>query len=135
MFFRSYTGIVEYRALAPFVHQLSDEEIAQTNFGIEHIGAVVDIKIKKKEDTLMVEKLKAYLAELEAKKAAVEAEDNAAEIEAKTAEFKANLEKEYAEKKAAIVAKVNSDIECVNNIIVREEAIAETVVVEPSITE
>lgn len=69
----------------------------------------------------MIEKLKAYRAELEAKKAAIESEDHTAEIEAKVVEYKATLEKEEAEKKSAIVAKILSDIECINNIIAREE--------------
>lgn len=116
---------------APFVYQLSDEEMKRYNIpDISHNGAVLDIKNSKKEVTLMVEKLKAYLAELEVKKAEIEAEDNSVEIEAKTAEFKANLEKEYAEKKAVSVAKVNSDIECITGIIAREEAIVEPTVVE-----
>ena len=69
----------------------------------------------------MIEKLKAYRAELEAKKAAIESEDYTAEIEAKVEDYKATLEKEEAERKAAIVAKILSDIECINNIIAREE--------------
>ena len=138
MFFNPWEHLIVLPTnFAPFVYQLSDEEMKRYNtLDIKHIGAVLDIKFCEKEDTLMVEKLKAYLAELEAKKAGIEAEDNTAEIEARTADFKASLEKEYAEKKAAIVAKVISDIECVNNIIAREEAIAaETVVVETPITE
>lgn len=76
----------------------------------------------------MVEKLKAYRAELEAKKAELEAKDNTAEIEARVAEFKATVEKEYAEKKAAEIAKVISNIECINNIIAREESTTEVTV-------
>lgn len=69
----------------------------------------------------MIEKLKAYRAELEAKRAAIESEDHTTEIEAKVVEYKATLEKEEAERKSAIVAKILSDIECINNIIAREE--------------
>lgn len=69
----------------------------------------------------MIEKLKAYRAELEAKKAAIESEDHTTEIEAKVVEYKATLEKEEAERKSAIIAKILSDIECINNIIAREE--------------
>lgn len=77
----------------------------------------------------MIEKLKAYRAELEAKRAAIESEDHTTEIEAKVVEYKATLEKEEAERKSAIVAKILSDIECINNIITREE---ETEAVEVS---
>ena len=109
--------------ITSFVYQLSDEEMRRYNpIDIKHIGAVYDISnLIKKEDTLMIEKLKAYRAELEAKKAAIESEDHTAEIEAKVEDYKATLEKEEAERKAAIVAKILSDIECINNIIAREE--------------
>lgn len=76
----------------------------------------------------MVEKLKAYRAELEAKKASIESEDHTAEIEAKVAEYKTTLEKEESERKAALIAKVISDIECINNIIAREESTTEVTV-------
>ena len=53
---------------------------------------------------------------------------NNAEIEAKVAEYKTTLEKEESERKAALIAKVISDIECINNIIAREESTTEVTV-------
>jgi hypothetical protein len=96
---------------------------------------VCDINTIDKEDTLMVEKLRTYLAELVAKKEAVEADDKTAEIDAKTAEFRAELIKACENAKVELISKINSDISCIECIIAREldseaqtEVEAETVV-------
>lgn len=75
----------------------------------------------------MVEKLKAYLAELFAKKDALIAEDHAAEIEAEVASYRETLVKNVEAKKAEAIAKVDSDIECITNIIARETETVEPV--------
>lgn len=126
------TPIVE-PVVAAFVHQLSPSEAqAHPTFDIIHDGAVFDIKLAKKEDTLMVEKLKAYRAELEAKKEALLAEDVSAEIETKVAEYKAVLEADAAANKEKAIAKVDSDIDCLDKIIAAEiEKETVAVVVDP----
>lgn len=68
----------------------------------------------------MVEKLKVYLAELEAKKEAVLADDKTAEIDAKTAEFRAGLVKACENAKAELLSKIDSDISCIKGIVARE---------------
>lgn len=127
MFFRrrTSTAIVE-RPVASFVHQLSDEELKQqTSHDIIPFGAGFNINLKEKEDTLMVEKLKAYKAELEAKKA--EVENTVIDVEAEVVAYREKLIAEETAKRIAEVAKLNSDIECIANIIAREEAAAAAV--------
>lgn len=68
----------------------------------------------------MVEKLKAYLAELVAKKEAVLTDDKTAEIDAKTAEFRASLVKACEDAKVELISKIDSDISCIEHIIARE---------------
>lgn len=107
------------------IHQLSSTELKETTLDITHSGAVFNIN-KNKEDTLMVEKLKAYLLELEAKKAAIVGKDFTEEINEKTAAFRDSLLKETEIKRAEDVAKVDSDIACITGLIEREQATAET---------
>lgn len=73
----------------------------------------------------MVEKLKAYKAELEAKKVALE--HTVIDIEAEVAEFRAKREAEEKAKITAAIANVVSNIDCINELIEREKA----TVVEP----
>ena len=81
----------------------------------------------------MVEKLKAYLLELEAKKAAIVGKDFTEEINEKTAAFRDALLKETETKRAEDVAKVDSDIACITGLIEREQASveAEAIPAEP----
>lgn len=108
------------------VYTLSEGELTYC-FNINHFGAVFNINIKK-EDTVMVEKLQAYLAELESQKAAVLVENHTAEIEAEVLAFKEALIKELELKRQETVAKIDSDIECINKIIARETAVVVDVV-------
>lgn len=114
------------KPVAPFAHQLTEEESQRYNIDIEHIGAVIGIKSVKKEDTLMVEKLKAYRAELEAKKA--ETANTQINVEAEVEAYRNKLIAEAEAKKAAEIAKFESDINCIDNIIAREEEAAAAVI-------
>lgn len=118
-------------SVAAFIHQLTESELQAMKplNDIKHNGAVLDIKIQKKEDTLMVEKLKAYRAELEAKKA--EVVNSVINVEDDVAEYRAKVTAEAEARKAAAIAKIENDINCIDGIIAREEelAAAETVVV------
>ena len=87
---------------------------------IKHNGAVFDIKILNKEVSEMVERLQAYIDELVAKKNEILAKDNSAEIEAEVEKFRADLVAKAEATKNAAVAKIDSDIECISNIIARE---------------
>lgn len=123
MFFRRRIPVLPNEPVAAFVHQLSDEELKQQErFDISHVGAVLDINKIDKEETLMVEKLKVYLAELMAKKDALINEDHTAEIEAEVVAYRETLTKGVEAKKAEAIAKVDSDIECITAIIARETA-------------
>lgn len=81
----------------------------------------------------MIEKLKAYREELLNAKIETEQLDNTAAIDAKVAEYRAELVAEDAQKKAVTIAKINSDIDCIDYLISREEAkqTAEVAVTEP----
>lgn len=86
----------------------------------------------------MVEKLKAYRAELEAKKAEVVA--SVINVEPEVEAYRNRLIADAEAKKAAEIAKFDSDINCIDGIIAREEveaaATAEaTVVCETPIIE
>ena len=76
----------------------------------------------------MVEKLEAYKAELEAKKATLE--NTVINVEAEVAEFRAKREAEEKAKITANIAKVVSDIDCINGLIEREKAAIAAPVVE-----
>ena len=76
----------------------------------------------------MVEKLGAYKAELEVKKATLE--NTVINVEAEVAEFRAKREAEEKAKITADIAKVVSDIDCINGLIEREKAAIEAPVVE-----
>ena len=116
---------VPTQPVAEVIHHLNPTEIQATTLDITHSGAVFNINYNK-EDTLMVEKLKAYLLELEAKKAAIVGKDFTEEINEKTAAFRDSLLKETEIKRAEDVAKVDSDIACITGLIEREQATAET---------
>ena len=96
--------------------------IAQLKENIPHSGAVSDIQNIKKENKTMVDKLQAYLVELQIEANAVAAVDNTAEIEAKVAEFRATLEAEAIAAKQAKLAKIHSDMDCLQRLIERETA-------------
>lgn len=91
------------------------------NYGvIRYDGAVLNIKILNKEVSEMVERLQVYIDELRAKKNEILTKDNSAEIEAKVEEFRAKLIADEAAARDAAVAKIDSDIECISNVMARE---------------
>lgn len=112
------------RVDSAFVHQLTEAEQRSLNIDILHIGAVCDIKNVNKEVIRMVEKLKAYVAELEAIRTEVENTDYSEAINKEVMEFRAATVKKYEDAKVTALAKVDSDIACVNSIIERECALA-----------
>lgn len=67
----------------------------------------------------MVEKLKAYRAELEAKKAMLE--NSAIDVEAEVAAYREKLITAAEAERAATIAKLISDMNCIDGIIAREE--------------
>ena len=79
----------------------------------------------------MIEKLKEYRNAFEAKKAELLATE--INIEADVEEYRKNLIAEAEAKKNAEIAKIDSDIDCINHIIASEEASA--VVAEPIVEE
>ena len=87
---------------------------------IRHNGAVFNIEILNKEVNEMVEKLQAYIEELRAKKNEILSKDHSEEIEAEVAKFRADLTAKIVAENEAAVAKIDSDIECISNIIARE---------------
>ena len=80
----------------------------------------------------MIEKLEAYRAELEAKKADVV--NSVINVEDDVAEYRAKVTAEAEARKAAAIAKIDSDIDCINNMIMREKEAAETIVVDETIS-
>lgn len=72
----------------------------------------------------MVEKLKAYRDELLAEVEEIKNADHSAEIEAKTAEFRASLAAALEAEADRNILKLNSDIDCINRLIEKEEAAA-----------
>lgn len=79
----------------------------------------------------MVEKLKAYRAELEAKKA--EVVNRAINVEPEVEAYRNKLIADAEAKKAAEIAKFESDIDCVDHIIAREEEAAAAVIATPEV--
>ena len=124
MFFKRFFKPLTEQPVAAFVHQLSDEEMQARDNNIKHFGAVVSINDSKKEDVLMIEKLKAYLAELETQKVNALAKDVTPMIDEKVAEYRAKCEAEAKAELEALVAKLDSDIDCINKLIAREEELA-----------
>ena len=118
MFFRRFSFEFFGAPASAIIHQLTDEEL-QT-YDINRFSAAFNIKLIEKEDTFMVEKLEAYKAELEAKKATLE--NTVIDVEAEVAEFRAKREAEEKAKITADIAKVVSDIDCINGLIEREKA-------------
>ena len=82
----------------------------------------------------MVEKLRAYREELEAKKAEALAKDVTPLIDAEVAEFRARCEANAKAELDKLVTKIDSDIECIDRLIEREEAAA-IVIENPEVTE
>ena len=111
-----------FKPLAVFEHRLTKHEEERLYKGIRHYGAVLDINNEYKEDTIVVDKLRAYLEELKAAHAAILAEDNTAAIEAEVAEFKETVVAKYNADKTARLLKVESDINCIEELINRELA-------------
>ena len=67
----------------------------------------------------MVEKLRAYRAELEAKKAMLE--NSVIDVEAEVAAYREKLITAAEAERAATIAKLISDMNCIDGIIAREE--------------
>lgn len=129
MFSRQFPFELFGAPTSAIIHQLTDEEMQRfTSNGINRFSAAFNIKLIEKEDTFMVEKLEAYKAELEAKKATLE--NTVIDVEAEVAEFRAKREAEEKAKITADIAKVVSDIDCINGLIEREKAAIEAPAVE-----
>ena len=79
----------------------------------------------------MIEKLNLYRAELEEKKAALLNE--AIDVEEEVAAFRRELEAKKQAKKDADIAKVDSDIECIDGIIARINKEAENAIVSDDV--
>ena len=79
----------------------------------------------------MIEKLNLYRAELEEKKAALLNE--AIDVEEEVAAFRRELEEKKQAKKDADIAKVDSDIECIDGIIARINKEAENAIVSDDV--
>lgn len=136
MLFNRYQVPFIKQCESAIVYQLTNTELEERyKIGITHIGAVLDIYKTNKEDTLMVEKLKVYLHELQVKAAALQTEDYSKDIEERTAAYKAELTAKYEAERAEKLAKVNSDVECITAIIVREEELAAQATEIPTATE
>ena len=118
MFSRQFPFELFGAPTSAIIHQLTDEELQI--YGINRFSAAFNIKLIEKEDTFMVEKLEAYKAELEAKKATLE--NTVIDVEAEVAEFRAKREAEEKAKITADIAKVVSDIDCIDGLIEREKA-------------
>lgn len=133
MCFKRIKRIVQKAWQAAFTRQLSDEEMqACKTTVIKREDATLNIYFNK-EDTLMIEKLIAYRTELEEEIAKIQSTDNTAEIEAQVAEFRERIIAETKAANEALIAKLNSDIECLNRIINREQEAAESAVVEETV--
>lgn len=81
----------------------------------------------------MIEKLEAYRAELEAKKAEALAKDVTPIIDEKVADYRAKCEAEITAELNDYVAKLDSDINCINSIIARE--LEATAAADPIVTQ
>lgn len=116
MFYRRKTAPVA-RVQTELVQQATEKQIIQLTNDITRTGTAFNIKIFNKEEDSMVEKLNLYRAELEAKK--TELLNEVIDVEAEVAAFRRELEEKAAAKKVADIAKVESDIECIDGIIAR----------------
>jgi hypothetical protein len=116
-----------------FVHQLSEEEMQRLHSDIICVSATYNIKLKFKEDTIMVEKLEAYRAELEAKKATLLASgiDKAA-IEASVELYREQLTAEATKVLNDEITTIESNISCINGLISRELEAANTIEAVPA---
>lgn len=109
-------------------HHLTESESQRLSTDIPHYGAVLDInKNNYKEDTLMVEKLKAYLEELKVTKENVANESIIEKVEADVVAFRETATQKYELEKETKINKIDSDIECITRIIELEEAKAAAV--------
>lgn len=110
-------------------HHLTESESQRLSTDIPHYGAVLDINNNNinKEDTLMVEKLKAYLEELKVTRENVVNEPIVDKVEADVAAFRETATQKYELEKESKINKIDSDIECITRIIELEEAKAAAV--------
>lgn len=126
MFYRRKIGFVR-RVDTELVQQATEKQIIQLSTDITRTGTAFNIKIFNKEENSMIEKLNLYRAELEEKKAALLNE--AIDVEEEVAAFRRELEAKKQAKKDADIAKVDSDIECIDGIIARINKEAENAIV------
>lgn len=104
-------------------HHLTESESQRLSTDIPHYGAVLDINNNiNKEDTLMVEKLKAYLEELRVTKENVVNEPITEKVEAEVASFRETATQKYELEKENKIKKLESDIDCIARLIDLEEA-------------
>lgn len=130
MFYRRKIGIVG-RVDTELVQQATEKQIIQLSTDITRTGTAYNIKIFNKEENSMIEKLNLYRAELEEKKAALLNE--AIDVEEEVAAFRRELEEKKQAKKDADIAKVDSDIECIDGIIARINKEAEKAIVSDDV--
>lgn len=104
-------------------HHLTELESQRLSTDIPHYGAVLDINNNiNKEDTQMVEKLKAYLEELKVTRENVVNEPIVDKVEADVATFRETATQKYELEKESKINKIDSDIECITRIIELEAA-------------
>lgn len=130
MFYRRKIGFVG-RVDTELVQQATEKQIIQLSTDITRTGTAYNIKIFNKEENSMIEKLNLYRAELEEKKAALLNE--AIDVEEEVAAFRRELEAKKQAKKDADIAKVDSDIECIDGIIARINKEAENAIVSDDV--
>lgn len=130
MFYKRKIGFVR-RVDTELVQQATEKQIIQLSTDITRTGTAYNIKIFNKEENSMIEKLNLYRAELEEKKAALLNE--AIDVEEEVAAFRRELEAKKQAKKDADIAKVDSDIECIDGIIARINKEAENAIVSDDV--
>ena len=119
-------------------HHLTESESQCLSTDIPHYGAVLDINNNNinKEDTQMVEKLKAYLEELRVTRENVVNEPIVDKVEADVAAFKETATQKYELEKENKIKKLDSDIDCIARLIELEEAKeAEAITTPDTVTE
>ena len=134
MFFKKYDPILGLSPVSSaFVHQLTQDEMQRLHNGIICVSATYNIKLKFKEDTIMVEKLQAYRAELEVKKANLVANGiDTAAIEASVDLYRTQLTEEATKVLNEEITTIESNIRCIDGLISRELEAANTIEAVPT---
>lgn len=121
-----------------YVYQLTAEEqekLSTITLNIPGFGAVSYINKLNKEELVMVEKLKVYLAEVEAKVFEINNKDIEVSVKEELAKAEANIREQLATERDFELAKLEHEKEVINKLIEREVALAANAVVENAITE